>query len=71
MNQKKVGEKEVQFFQENGYLKMPHFFTKDEIAELGQALDKTVEEKRSRILGDDSVGGLSGGAEILFRPSSG
>jgi len=53
MNPKKVGEKEVQFFQENGYLKMPHFFSKDEIAELGQALDKTVKEKRSRILDDD------------------
>jgi ectoine hydroxylase-related dioxygenase (phytanoyl-CoA dioxygenase family) len=46
-----IGEKEVHFFQDNGYLKLPHFFSRAEIDELGRALDQTVADKRSRILG--------------------
>lgn len=46
-----IGEKQVAFFQENGYLQLPHFFSTEETAELGDALDKTVEDKRARILG--------------------
>jgi ectoine hydroxylase-related dioxygenase (phytanoyl-CoA dioxygenase family) len=51
MNPNHIGSEEVGFFQENGYLQIPGFFSKEEIAELGNALDKTVDEKRERILG--------------------
>ena len=48
-----LGEQDIQFYQENGYLRMPYFFTKEEMSELGAALDKIVENKRPRILGED------------------
>ncbi len=51
MNPNHIGSEEFDFFQENGYLQIPGFFSKEEIAELGYALDKTVDEKRERILG--------------------
>ena len=51
MNPNHIGAEEVEFFQENGYLQIPGFYSKREIAELADALDKTVEEKRTRILG--------------------
>ncbi|MCY3555248.1 MAG: phytanoyl-CoA dioxygenase family protein, partial [Gemmatimonadetes bacterium] len=51
MNPNHIGAEEVEFFQENGFLRIPGFFSKREIAELADALDKTVEEKRARILG--------------------
>lgn len=53
MNPSRIGEKEIRFFQDNGYLQIPHFFSSDEIVELGVALDKTVADKRARILGSD------------------
>ena len=51
MNPNKIGEKEIQFYQENGYIQIPHFFSKTEIQELADGLDKTIEDKRSRMLG--------------------
>lgn len=50
MNPKKIGDDDIQFYQENGYLQIPNFFTKEEISELGEALDKVVEDKRSRMI---------------------
>ena len=51
MNPNHIGVEEIAFFQENGYFQIPGFFSKEEIAELGDALDRTVEEKRERVLG--------------------
>ena len=51
MNPNHISAEEVEFFQENGYLQIPKFYSKREIAELADALDKTVAEKRTRILG--------------------
>jgi len=48
-----ISEREIQFFQTNGYLQIPHFFSTEEIKELTDGLDRTVEEKRSRILNSD------------------
>ncbi len=48
-----IGEQEISFFQENGFLQIPEFFDSQEVAELAEALDKTVEEKRSRMLDSD------------------
>lgn len=48
-----ITDRDVQFFQENGYLQLPHFFTGDEMKELGDALDKTVADKRARLLNAD------------------
>lgn len=54
MNPTAIGDKDIEFYQENGYLQVPHFFSTDEIAELGDALDKTVENKRERLIDSDS-----------------
>lgn len=43
----------VTFYQENGYLQLPHFFTREEISVLRAALDKVVAAKRPRVLGED------------------
>ena len=43
----------VIFYQENGYLQLPHFFTGEEISVLRAALDKVVATKRPRVLGED------------------
>jgi ectoine hydroxylase-related dioxygenase (phytanoyl-CoA dioxygenase family) len=46
-----IGAEQIAFFQENGYLQISDFFSGEEIQELGEALDKTVADKRIRILG--------------------
>ncbi len=51
MNPKHIGDEQVEFFQEHGYLQLSAFFSKQEMSELREALDKTVAEKRARILG--------------------
>ncbi|MBM3264812.1 MAG: phytanoyl-CoA dioxygenase family protein [candidate division Zixibacteria bacterium] len=51
-----VGEHEVAFFQENGYLQLTEFYSKEEIEELGRALDQTVADKRARVLGGGHEG---------------
>ncbi len=51
MNPNRIGAEEVEFFKENGYLQIPGFFSREEMSELGEALDKTVAEKRERVLG--------------------
>jgi len=51
MNPYHIGMEEVEFFQEKGYLQIKSFFCPEEIDELRSALDKTVDEKRSRMPG--------------------
>lgn len=53
MNPNKISSHDVDFFQENGYLKISRFFSQENILELGTALDQAVTSKRERILGGD------------------
>lgn len=46
-----VTEERVRFYQENGYVQFKNFFSREEIAALGEALDQAVANKRERIIG--------------------
>lgn len=53
MKPEAIGEREVSLFQENGFLQIPEFFSREEISELADALDSTIEDKRARMLDAD------------------
>ena len=51
MNPNKINRNHVDFFQENGYLKISRFFSQEAVLELRNALDCAVASKRERMLG--------------------
>lgn len=53
-------------YQENGFIRYEHFFSKKEIDILGQAIDQAVDAKRDRILGAENGGRSSQDYERVF-----
>lgn len=53
MEYNRVRKQDILFYQQNGYLQLPHFFNRQEMAALSSELDQVVASKRPRILGTD------------------
>jgi len=58
--------KDVEQYQENGYISYPDFFSADEIQELAEALDQAVASNRERIKGAENAGRGSREYELVF-----
>ena len=57
---------DVAYYQENGFIRYPEFFSRDEIAALGEAIDRAVETNRERIVGAPGGGRSSEAYEKVF-----
>jgi ectoine hydroxylase-related dioxygenase (phytanoyl-CoA dioxygenase family) len=59
-------EKDVEFYQKNGYVQYKTFFTRQELAPLRQAIDHAIATQRERIKGAEKGGRLSEDYERVF-----
>ena len=57
---------DIEFYRENGFIQYPNFFTKEEIKDLGDAVDDAITCKRDRILGAENGGRGSEDYERVF-----
>ena len=57
---------DIEFYRENGFIQYPDFFTKEEITDLGDAIDDAITCKRDRILGAENGGRGSKDYERVF-----
>jgi ectoine hydroxylase-related dioxygenase (phytanoyl-CoA dioxygenase family) len=66
MSESPVTEADVETYQEDGFIQYKSFFSKDEIAELRNAIDEAIAKNRERIVGAEGGGRGSDDYEKVF-----
>ncbi|MEW6751907.1 MAG: hypothetical protein AB1505_13165 [Candidatus Latescibacterota bacterium] len=61
-----ITERDARFYEENGYIGLPGFFTRQELETLRQAIDQAIAAGRERIRGAERGGRGSADYERVF-----